>query len=255
MIDQQKIHRMHKELIIFRTYVIFLTSLLAVFWFAGFTRQSDKQHFTEIDVERLNIVEANGKYRMVISNRSLAPDPVMDGITSKRQGNFSSPGIIFYNDEGDESGALVSVGRKKENGEYSASSRLVFDRFKQDETIALQYYEDQLGGYANLVVNDRPDIPLSQQIQQIESIRRMPDGPEKDEAWKKMDEAGGRGANRVLVGKDRAKSAAVKLADRKGNTRLRLIVDTLGVAKIDFLDEKGTITFSLPDSLHSKSRQ
>ena len=138
----------------------------------------------------------------------------------------------------------MSVGGKKENGEYSASSRLVFDRFKQDETIALQYYEDQLGGYANLSVWDKPDIPLSRQIEQIESIRRMAEGPEKDAAWNKME----RGANRVLVGKDRSKSAAVKLADRRGNTRLRLTVDTLGAARIDFLDEQGTVTFSLPDS-------
>ncbi len=117
--------------------------------------------------------------------------------------------------------------------------------------MAFQYYEDQLGGYANFIVNHRPDIPLSKWIPKFEAIRKMPDGPAKDEAMDKLE----RGANRVLVGKDRAKSAAVKFADRKGRVRLRLTVDTLGVAKIDFLDEAGKITYSLPDSASRTSKQ
>ncbi len=109
MHEDHEVRKMRKEVHLLRWYVLLLTSILAAFWFMGFRQQSDKQHFSEIDVERLNIVEANEKYRMVISNRRLAPDPVMDGVVNKRQGNVSSPGIMFYNDEGDESGALLSV--------------------------------------------------------------------------------------------------------------------------------------------------
>jgi hypothetical protein len=34
----------------------------------------------------------------------------------------------------------------------------------------------------------------------------------------------------------------LNLGDRAGKTRLRLVVDSLGVAGIEFLDENGTVT-------------
>ena len=41
--------------------------------------QSPKQRFSEIDVERINVVEADGTVKLVIANRQRAPDQVMGG--------------------------------------------------------------------------------------------------------------------------------------------------------------------------------
>jgi hypothetical protein len=40
----------------------------------------------------------------------------------------------------------------------------------------------------------------------------------------------------------------VSLNDKFGKPRLRLVVDSLGAARIDFLDANGRATMSLPDS-------
>ena len=52
-------------------------------------------------------------------------------------------------------------------------------------------------------------------------------------------------ARRVFVGRNRARDAVVNLADPDGHTRLRLVVDSLGAARIDFLDADGTVRSSL----------
>jgi hypothetical protein len=40
----------------------------------------------------------------------------------------------------------------------------------------------------------------------------------------------------------------VSLGDKAGRTRLRMQVDSLGTARLDFLDADGRVTWSLPDS-------
>jgi hypothetical protein len=135
----------------------------------------------------------------------------------------------------------------KDDGTYYGSSRLVFDRFRRDETLALQYYEDPIGGYSGMLLQDTPEIFTSDWLEGNESIRAMPDGPEKTDALKKFRESTGTGARRLFVGKNRSKSVTVDLADTKGNTRLRMVVDSLGTPHLDFLNEGGVITYSLPD--------
>jgi hypothetical protein len=49
-------------------------------------------------------------------------------------------------------------------------------------------------------------------------------------------------AERVYVGRDTLKRAVVNLSDKWGNPRLRLVVDSLGAARIEFLDQGGRVT-------------
>ena len=53
-------------------------------------------------------------------------------------------------------------------------------------------------------------------------------------------------AQRMFVGRDRTKSALMALSDPQGKVRLRLAVDSLGAARIEFLDAAGKVTRSLP---------
>ncbi len=50
------------------------------------------------------------------------------------------------------------------------------------------------------------------------------------------------------MGRDRGKAALVSLGDRNGKERLRLSVDSLGAARVEFLDENGKVTYSLPET-------
>jgi hypothetical protein len=44
------------------------------------------------------------------------------------------------------------------------------------------------------------------------------------------------GAPRLLVGRDQRKAATLDLKDQYGRSRLRLVVDSLGESRIEFLD-------------------
>jgi hypothetical protein len=53
--------------------------------------------------------------------------------------------------------------------------------------------------------------------------------------------------NRLIIGKGRNKSALISLRDAKGKERIQISVTADGTPKINFLDEKGAVTYSLPE--------
>ncbi len=170
----------------------------------------------EIEAERINIVEPDGRLRLVVSDATRAPDPVCNGQTFKREAG-NSAGIVFYNDEGDECGGLVFSG-KNDNEGYSAGGALLFDQFKQDQVVGIRHEDRNGRRQAGLWVWDR-----------------------RDEAFP----ASG-GAKRVFVGKTLERAAVVELLDTDGTVRLRLAVTLDGTPKIEFFNADGERTGYLP---------
>lgn len=77
----------------------------------------------------------------------------------------------------------------------------------------------------------------------------MPHGPAKDSAsraWVLWQGGAAFGAPRLFVGRDQSKSAVLDLEDQTGRSRLRLAVDSLGAARIEFLDDSGRVVHRLP---------
>lgn len=202
------------------------------------------QHLGEIDVERINIVEPDGTRRLVISNKSRAPDPVIDGITFQRE-HPNPSGMIFYNEEGDECGGLVYTAMC-EDGKTFANAGIMFDQFKQDQTLGLIYTDTEGQRSAGLHVWDRPDTPLAEVLSRSAAIERMPDGPEKTRALEESRVQGAWGAQRVFVGKTPAREAVVNLRDGRNRPRLRLVVSTEGDARVEFLGADGEVVYQLP---------
>jgi hypothetical protein len=236
-------NKLEREVRFLKIYSLVLTLSLIVFGLAAFQASPGHQRFAEIDVERLNLIEPDGHLDMVISSAAKAPDPVIGGKTAKRQGG-NSPGFIFYNQQGDEDGGLIFGGGKNKNG-YSADAALLFDQYQQDQTIGMMYSEENGQRSAAFHVWDRSNTPLSELIPKIEEIRKMP-APERDAAIKAMRDAGQLGTQRVFLGKNPDRAAALLLADAKGQTRIRVSVDAAGDPKLEFLDETGKTTYSLP---------
>ena len=56
---------------------------------------------------RVNFVEKNGQVKMVIANKARLPGPgnIVSGKLGQREG-LKGPGILFYNEKGDECGGL-----------------------------------------------------------------------------------------------------------------------------------------------------
>jgi hypothetical protein len=235
--------KLQKDVRLLKAYAIVTTLLLVSLAFAGFRQAGQKTKFTEIDVERINIVEKDGKLKMVISNSERQHPGVIDGKSLSRT---RPPGMLFFNEKGDECGGLSFDGNQKD-GKGAAGALLAFDRFRQDQTVGIQYGESNGQYSAGLRVWDRPDAPISDVIDQLQAIQKMPDGPEKTQAQLKLrDMPAAAAAQRVFVGKTREKAATLTLSDPQGRPRLLLTVDAQGVPKLEFLDEKGAVIQTLP---------
>jgi hypothetical protein len=226
-----------------RIYVA-VSSLALVFLTTAALRQAGRpQNLGEITVERINVVDANGTLRLVISNKDRMHPGVMDGKVMDRPRPVA--GLLFFNDEGDEVGGLTITGQVRD-GARRASAGLFFDQLKQDQTIGLMYSEGNGQRTAGLQVWDRSDRPLSELIEQLNAANRIADPAEREAAIKKLRDTTPAGPRRVFVGKTADRSANISLADANGKPRLTLTVDATGSPRIEFLDENGKIVDRMP---------
>jgi hypothetical protein len=227
-----------------RVYAAVNTLVLALLGGAAF-RQAGPQKFDEITVQRLNVADADGTLRMVISNKDRMHPGQMDGKLIDRPRPVA--GLLFFNEEGDEVGGLTFTGREV-NGVRNASSGLMFDQFKQDQTIGFSYSEGNGRRSAGFQVWDRPDSRLSELIEKLNAANRIADRAERDKAIAAIRAAAPPAPRRVFVGKNPDRAATMSLADGNGKPRLTLTVDAAGNPRIEFLDENGKVTARLPSS-------
>jgi hypothetical protein len=230
------------ELRVLRIYGLVATVLLTIFTVGAFQQAPGSAKFTEITVERINIVEPDGNYRMVLSNRPRSIGPIAYGKPFGYPGG-GRPGIIFFNDEGTENGGLTFTG-KTENGRFTSGVHMSFDQYNQDQVVVLNYQDNNGARRTGLTFADRADVPIMEVVAQMDSVNRMPDGPAKDEARRRV--LGPRNgvpmyAERVYLGRNTAKSAVLNLSDRNGKPRIRLQVDSLGAPSVVFLDPDGKV--------------
>jgi len=240
----------NRELRFLRGYAAASTLLLVVFTVTAFRQSAQRTRFTEIDVERINLIEPDGTLRLVISDKAHFPDPVIGGKSYHLRSGAPRAGFIFFNDKGDEDGGMTWSGRDSA-GTYRANAGLSFDQFNQDETITLDYNDDSGRRMAGLTFADRPDKPLGPCVERLALALKTPDARERTrQLATARAECESRGEllsfSRAYIGKTTTKAATVVLSDRAGKPRLRLVVDSLGAPAIEFLDEAGRVTTRLP---------
>ena len=217
---------------ILQLYSVLSFSVLAFVSVSAFTQS--QQRIDELTVQRLNVVDANGTLRFVLSNQDRMHPGVMDGVTINRPRPVA--GMLFFNDEGDEVGGLTYTGT--DNNGRRANAGLMFDQLKQDQTVGITYNESNGQRSAGLQVWDRSDQPLSDLIKGLNDANALPEGPARDEAVKTVRAKAQPGPRRVFVGKNNDKAATVSLADANGKPRLVMTVGA-GNASNDFLDADG----------------
>lgn len=210
----------------------------AALWFAlaGAQAVEAPTKLGVLDVERINIRERDGTLRMVIAGKDRIGGLVI-GDTEYPHPNRTQAGMIFYNDEGTENGGLVFDGAFRD-GKPTNSGHLSFDRWRQDQTLYFQSLEEGERRRAGVFVQDRPDQPLD--LRDIDRIRALPDGDAKDRAYQAagFDDR----LQRAFLGRDFDDASKLVLRDGQGRPRLRLTVESSGVAAIQFLDASGRVT-------------
>src|SRR5687768_13737198 len=158
-----------RELRMLKGYAVLVTLLFGTLSIAAFRQSSQKVRFTEIDVERINIVEPDGKLRMVISNRPRSIGPIYKGKPFGYPGG-SRPGVIFFNDEGTENGGLTFNGARQPDGTFRSSLGMSFDQFNQDQIVVLNYTDNNGTRRMGLTVGERADVDIYDLIQERDSI-------------------------------------------------------------------------------------
>jgi len=239
--------KLRTQLRLLQLYTGALTIVMAVLLISAF--QPRRTKFDEIEAERINIVEPDGKLRMTISNKERIPDPVINGktYTGMRHGSKSA-GMIFFNDDGDECGGLAFSGKAAGSG-GDAGGDLLFDQFHQDQTVGIMYSQSGERRSAGLHVWDRPLTPASVYVDRVQAIDKMPDGPEKQKALAQIKQEAARGElgmHRLFVGNNSDGSTGMTIADRLGKQRVALLVDQKNTAHLQFLDEAGKVVYSIP---------
>ncbi len=104
--------------------------------------------------------------------------------------------------------------------------------------------------------HNSPDFP--EWRRQLKIAQKLPDGSEKETRLKQLMEPENEEpafAHRVFIGKDTKKSALINLSDKRGKTRIQLIVDSTREAKINSFNTTGKIVYSLPDKENHKKKQ
>jgi hypothetical protein len=205
---------------------------------SAFRQAARPQNLGEITVERINVVDADGTLRLVISNKDRMHPGVIGGKTIQRARPYA--GFILFNDQGDEAGGLTLTGRDA-NGRRAADAGLMFDQLGQDQTIGFEYSEENGQRAAAFKVWDRPEAPLGDLVEQLNAANAIQDRARREAAVARVRAAAPKPAQRVFVGKSRDRVASVLLADAQGRNRLALKVDAEGGASIEFLDADGKV--------------
>lgn len=231
---------LRRQLQFLRAYALLSSFVLILLCTAAFSQATQK--FGHVSVERLDVVDADGTLRMVISNKDRMHPGVIEGRTIDRPRPVA--GMLFFNEAGDEVGGLTYTGREV-NGAARANAGLMFDQYKQDQTIGISYSESGGRRSAGFQVWDRADTGLGALVDALNAANKLA-GADRDKALAAARAAAPPGPRRVFVGKNTDKAAIVSLADANGRPRLNITVDADGNPRIEFLDADGKVVAKLP---------
>ncbi|QXV66786.1 hypothetical protein INP83_06785 [Mucilaginibacter sp. 21P] len=229
------VEELARQVRILKRYGIGVTILLIVLIGVCFFKGNSQSK--ELTAERINIVEADGTLRMVISNRARQHPGRMDNKDLPKRDRPA--GLLFFNDEGDECGGLGYNGDKKE-----AAMFMTMDQYKNDQIMTLSYDQENRPGKPlrsyGFTLNDRDELPLSGQISYFDSLKKLKDTSAYARGLKRYKDEGHL-AQRMFLGKNKNGEVGLFLTDSKGRPRLRLFIDQKNEPLIQSLDEKGNV--------------
>jgi hypothetical protein len=208
--------------------------------------QSQRARFDEIDVERLNVRSADGKYAVVIANASRMPGNIVDG--REHAAGRRGGGLLFYNAQGDEAGGLIFDSDASDSG-VTAFGQLSLDRFKSDQVVVLRYLEDPDAWSAGLLVSHYTRGAISEWHRARDSILALPPVAHDtaiQSLRRRFFRAGKWEIQRVFVG-ERGRTAVIRMNDTRGRERIRMIVDSLDIARLEFLNDSGRVVYRIPN--------
>lgn len=246
---------MNKELTFLRTFAA-VTAIGVIMMTTSAFKKSSNQRFSEIDVERINIVEKDGTVKMVITNAERFPNGT-DKINGRptNSDRKKRSGMLFFNEDGIEAGGFIYDGKKTAEG-HSSGLSLTYDQYDGDQVMQLLTQDIGRGDTrfvsSTLAFNDRPN--KESQLRTMEIMKELEElaktDPKAREEKYKTYEAQGLigGVPRIVLGKSRSQNNGLFLFDDRGMPRAMFYVDTENNAKLDFYDDQGNTIASFPEN-------
>src|SRR5687767_11547454 len=170
---------LRRDIRLLQVYATVSSLALVVLAVSAFSQAPTAQSLDELTVQRLNVTDANGTLRLVLSGKDRMHPGILDGKMIDRPRPVA--GLIFFNDEGDEVGGLTITGQERD-GTRRASALLAFDQLKQDQTIAIAYSEANGQRSTGLTVWDRPETRLSELIDKLNAAQEIADAGAREKA-------------------------------------------------------------------------
>jgi len=244
---------MSRELVFLRAFAA-ATVIGMIFITTAAFRKSGNQRFSEIDVERINIVEQDGTVKMVITNVARFPNgsAKINGRPVNEERKKRS-GLLFFNEDGIECGGFIYDGKKTASG-HSSGLSLTYDQYDGDQVMQLLTQDFKEGEQrfvsSGLMFNDRPSnesqLRMKEIFTELDELGKK-DPKAAEEKYKSYEAQGLIGGGpRMMLGKSRGDKNGLFLFDNKGMPRATFYVDKENNAKLDFFDESGNIIASFP---------
>jgi len=221
-----------------------LTVVLAVTVFSGSTLTAKRPTFDEINVHRINLVEADGTLRMVLSNKAQFPGIIVKGKEYPHE-ERKTAGILFFDDEGTEDGGLIFGGMQAKNGKVESWGHLSFDQYQQDQVFTVDAGEENGQRRSGIGIWDRGNYPLIDLIQASLRIEKLPQSQQEPE-WDKFFATHSGDAQRAYLGREADRTVALRLKDEQGHDRAILSVSAEGNPSLQFLDVQGKVVSHVP---------
>ena len=222
--------------------ILFLFNALLLFNY--FIPVLPQQRFRTINAERINIKEKNGILKAALSNSA----GFNEGQRAE-QGKVRLSGLMFYNEEGQETGGLVYLGKTIPGGQ-DADVTLTFDQYNQDQNVYLHHVEhkDSLGLSIEdgLTINSRPDWKgINEEYSIYNEMDKLSPG-ERDALKLKSLQAGKISTRRAFYGVRRGiknnvpfDDAGLFLKNRWGNDAIKIYVDINNKPHFEIYDSLG----------------
>jgi len=166
--------------------------------------------FDTLTVQRINVVDANGKPRLVIANSARFPDVEIRGKVYKRS-IHDSAGVVYYDGNGQETGGLVTT----KLGTDDVTNQTFDYTYQPTDGIRMIKRESADGARWRAG---------------FEILDRRPYKPGEAES--------SQGVQRIALA-DEDHSAQLVISDPQGHPRIRIGVDATGAPAITMLDPDG----------------
>lgn len=210
-----------------------------------------RQTFRIVEAGRINIREANGILKAALSNSAGFNEGYRE-----THGGVRFSGLMFYNEEGQETGGLVYSGKENKDG-HDADVTLTFDQFRQDQNVYLHHEESKdakgLRIEDGLTINSRPDwTKVKEEYGIYDQLQKLPE-EQREEFRLRSLQTGKISTRRLFFGVQRGikenqpyDDAGVFIKNKWGRNAIKLYVDDKNQPHFEVYDQLGnTLLYEL----------